>query len=393
MYSSTTERLKKALRFGLRKSFALLRRVTGLVFRARDLLYLAPDPPPAEQADIQQRFHFYLPQLDFQALERRASLTWADAFSNRPIMVFGPISPLTRWLIELRQGTYDVDFRRNPHDALAWCDLLNHLSPPSTDWRAVKARFVRRVAELRALGLRKCYLFGTGPSLAKAKSRDWSDGYRVVCNTIVRDRDLWLHLKPHFIVAADANYHFGHTEFARRFRRDLQACLRLTDSAFVYPARFHGLVQREFAELQARLFPIPQGSHTRIHVDLTRRFRTPALGNVLALLLLPLGCTLAREICLWGFDGRAPADQLFWSNSPKHSYPELMPALQAAYPAFFRHYVPHDDQEKYVRQHHGDLLDRKLSQAERRGFTFIMLHPSWTPTLQKRYRAPQSRSG
>ena len=99
MYSSTTERLKKALRFGLRKSFALLRRVTGLVFRARDLLYLAPDPPPAEQADIQQRFHFYLPQLDFQALERRASLTWADAFSNRPIMGFGPISPLTLWLI------------------------------------------------------------------------------------------------------------------------------------------------------------------------------------------------------------------------------------------------------------------------------------------------------
>ena len=84
------------------------------------------------------------------------------------------------------------------------------------------------------------------------------------------------------------------------------------------------------------------------------RFQLPKLGNVLALMLLPLGCSLSRTVYLWGFDGRAPQDKLFWANSSKHTYPELMPALQKAHPCFFDHYVPHHDPARYVNQFHGE---------------------------------------
>ena len=244
--------------------------------------------------------------------------------------------------------------------------------------------------DLRSQHLDKCYIFGTGPSLEKAIDQDWSDGYRVVCNTIVRDADLWHHINPHFIVAGDAIYHFGHTSFAKAFRKDLAERLASSDTLFIYPALFHRFISREFEHLADQLVPIPGGSHQKIHVDLVNEFSYPGLGNVLALLLLPVGCTLSKNVCLFGFDGRAPKDKLFWSNSNKHTYLELMDDLKIAHPRFFDHHVPKQDPLKYVKSVHGDLLDKKMEDAENEGWRFVMLHESWTPTLQKRYSSLQT---
>jgi hypothetical protein len=279
-----------------------------------------------------------------------------------------------------------VDPERNPNDGWAWCQFSTHGLPRLAIQKDAARKFRARIEELKSLGLGKCYLFGTGVSLSAAMDKDWSDGYRVVCNTIVRDDKLWRQIDPHFIVAGDAIYHFGFTAFARTFRTDLLKRLRETNTFFVFPEIFSGIVAREFAEVEDRLIPVPQGRHHQIHVNLADTFQTPWLGNVLNLLLLPLGCTLSRNIYLWGFDGRAPDDKLFWSNSSQHSYPELMPSLQEAHPAFFRHYVPTDKPTAYVQSVHGDQLDASLHAAEKQGWSFVMMHKTWTPTLQKRYR-------
>jgi hypothetical protein len=233
----------------------------------------------------------------------------------------------------------------------------------------------------------RAYVFGTGPSLARAIARDFSDGYRIVCNTIVRDRSLWQHLDPHFIVAGDALYHFSAEPFAVAFRRDLAHRLAESHTTFVYPQRFDAFVRRELAgQFDDRLIPIRMGRSRNIHNVIEQQFKLPDMGNALNLLLLPLACALSRDIGLWGFDGRAPSDQLFWSNSRQHSYPEHLPGLKAAFPAFFSHNVPAGDEQKYARKVHGEPLERALSRAERAGWRFEMLHPSWTETLQRRYR-------
>ena len=85
-----------------------------------------------------------------------------------------------------------------------------------------------------------------------------------------------------------------------------------------------------------------------------------------------------------GFDGRAPNDKLFWSNSSKHYYPEFIEELQNAHPSFFENYVPKDDPQSYAREYQGEILDEKMIEAESEGWKFLMLHKSWTPTLQKR---------
>jgi hypothetical protein len=285
---------------------------------------------------------------------------------------------------------FNVDYITNPNDGWEWCQLTLYcgmMAGRDYNTEEAQARFNAAIAETRKKNLKKCYIFGTGASLEKAEERCWDDGYRVVCNTIVRDKVLWHQLEPQFIVAGDAIYHFGHTPFAAAFRRDLVARLEESRTYFIYPEIFREIVLREVpAALQARCIAVPLGDHQTVHDDLTQNFLLPGLGNVLPLLLLPIGCTLARDVGLWGFDGRAPTDEFFWANSAKHSYPEHFDTLRLAHPAFFKHYIPQKDPNKYVRAVHGDTLEHALHVAETAGWKFRMLHHSWTETLAKRMR-------
>jgi len=281
---------------------------------------------------------------------------------------------------------YDIDYRTNPTDAWSWCRVVNYCTNVKANIDLSRTIFRTQIELLNKLSYQKSYIFGTGASLEKALDIDWSDGYRIVCNTIVRDSELWNHINPHFIVAGDAIYHFGHTSFAKKFREDLFERLKETKTFFVYPELFHNIVIKDFEEFSDRLIPIPKGQYQKINENLSHNFQLPSLHNVLSLLLLPLACTLSKNIYLWGFDGRAPDDKLFWSNSKKHSYSEFIYELKESHPCFFEYFVPKEDKENYTKIAFGDFFETLLEKAENEGFRFIMMHKSWTPNLQKRYR-------
>ena len=353
------------------------------ILLTKDTIYLlSAQITPEQVQDVQHRLEFYAPG---KKLEVRKCLSWQIALSSCPILVMG-LSENMRHLKRFRGGVFDIDPDLNPKASSQYCKLAGYCAETKIDNAEARRRFRSYVEILRKQQLKKAYIFGTGPSLAEAIDQDWSDGYRIVCNTIVRDPELWRHINPHFIVAGDALYHFSYTQFARAFRADLALRLAESQTFFVYPAIFHEIVIRELAEFSDRLIPIPTGVDTKISVDLTQEFSLPRMGNVLPRLLLPLACSMSKDVFLWGFDGRAPNDRLFWSNSAKHNYPELMPELQEAFPAFFSYYVPDENPQKYVASVHGETLENELQAAEEAGWSFTMLHESWTPTLQRRYR-------
>ena len=228
------------------------------------------------------------------------------------------------------------------------------------------------------------FVFGTGPSLCKAIDKKWAPGLRVVCNTIVKDPKLWHHINPDILVAGDAIYHFGFTQYAQTFQKDAIARLKESNTYFIYPAIYDPYVRVRFKAVSEKLIPIKQANCVNVHNVLKEQFRLPVLGNVLGLLLLPVACAFGKKIHLWGFDGRAPNDKLFWSNSLQHSYSNLIPTLEDAHPAFFSHYTGGKDPNKYVNDVHGETLDRALMRAEESGYLFKMLHDTTNPSLLKR---------
>jgi len=260
--------------------------------------------------NIKKRFDFYCP-----GAQLKKSTVFRALLNFNPILLFGKKFLISEKMDRrFRFITYNIDCRTNPVEEWEWNHLAEQCALKKTNINDSKDCFVRIIKILKEMKLEKCYLFGTGPSLEKAIEMDWSDGYRIVCNTIVRDQSLWNHINPHIIVAGDAIYHFGPDSFARTFRDDLNKRLSETSTFFIYPDFFNSIVQREFPKLSDRLIPIPIGVHQNIHQDLTKNFSLPQLGNVLPLLLLPVGCSLSKNINLWGFDERGLTDSLSWEN-------------------------------------------------------------------------------
>ncbi len=367
---------------------------SGILYRSRRLIgsyitrnevFIVAEIISSNQADdLKRRLGFYLPDLNPAKIRvvKKAPLRTAVTFEAT--LFFGDL-PQNK----MTQNQFDINYLRNPMDGWDWVRLVNHYYKHKPDLVRSRELFSSHISLVKGKNLEKCYIFGTGISLDDAINRDWSDGYKIVCNTIVRDPILWNHIKPDVIVAGDAIYHFGHTGFAKEFRSDLIKRLNETQTIFAYPEMFDKIVRREMGGVGERLIPVPMGGHQNIHVNLAEEFSLPALGNVLALLLLPMGCTLSKKVMLWGFDGRAPNDndKPFWSNSNKHTYPELMSELKTAHPRFFEHFVPKNDPLHYVKQVQGELLDERLSQAEKMGYEFVMMHHTWTPSLQKRFKS------
>jgi hypothetical protein len=287
-----------------------------------------------------------------------------------------------------------VDPLLDPTAMWGWHNVIGALSPfTSARLRESRTTFEVLIRGLVSVGYRKCYIFGTGPSLEKAAEIDFSDGYRIICNTICKDRELVRKLQPHILVAGDALYHFSDTKHAQAFLADLELRMEEFGFAFCYPALFDAFVRNRMARFKDRLIPLPMGGELDLTVDMTQTFAVPNIGNVLGHLLLPIACQLAKEIWMLGFDGRKPGDKLFWTNSTEHSYPDLIEEMSLEYPAFYHHLVPSHKPTAYVESVHGDALDQAMTVAEQNGWSFTLLSPSTSPALAKRrvvYRGLQS---
>lgn len=350
------------------------------------ILVVGNDYSGQELFELNQGINFYLPGTDISTLRIKSSFRFINLFTAEIILVDKNLSKLKHKLFEQFPNVFFIS-KDSPFAAWEWVRSSSRYFSHVPDLESSYEKFNTVIQRLRGLNLEKAYIFGTGPSLSFAEGGNFEDGYVVVCNTIVKDRDLFNKLKPDFLVAGDGLYHFSFTQYAKQFRRDLHSRMSETEAVFLYPDMFDVIVQREFAEFSDRLIPVPGGTHQDISVDLSRNFELPAVGNVLPLLQLPVACTLAKNIYFWGFDGKAPDDQInpFWANSEKHSYPELMQSLRESFPGFYEYYVPNNDSSNYIKSVQGDDLDAQLSIAEANGFKFEMLHHSWTPTLNKRF--------
>lgn len=382
--------VKKHLTKNLRKLLNFLR---GIFFdpNSTEVVFYAGKGTDKKKIDEILRRLKYFEFDKVSKLELKTTLTLRDYLDFKNV-VFLDTNQISKKLRKVKpENIFDLDYENNFEDGWVYHYLLASIYRIELDRNR---EHIKKKLALIKEGLvkefDKAYIFGTGSSLEKAYYRNWNDGIRIVCNTIVKDKELWNHINPHIIVAADAIYHFGITDFSKAFRKDLAERLSETNTYFIFPEHFYPFVKKCFPQFLDRLIPIPVRKEPPSYNIIETKFELPLVGNVLNNLLLPVSCYLSKNIYLWGFDGRAPTDKLFWKNSDKHFYSDMVPQLQVCHPAFFTTHAPKDNPSQYVQIYHGDLLNNVMVEAEKNHRVFTMMHPSYTKTLMDRYKGEQA---
>ena len=173
----------------LLKAFhSIAQRVFDGLFCTSKRLFIVSDLASKEhpRKNIQDRLDFFFPDLSSDSITVTSSMPWQAVLSLRPVLFFHKMARLESVLKKIVPNLFYVDYRHHALDGWEWVRASHYHRRHRPDIRRSKSRFVQRIEELQALGLKRSYIFGTGPSLEKAFGRDWSDGYRIVSNTIVR---------------------------------------------------------------------------------------------------------------------------------------------------------------------------------------------------------------
>jgi hypothetical protein len=226
----------------------------------------------------------------------------------------------------------------------------------------------------------KCYAFGTGESLDTAYDYDFSDGYKIVCNTMIKNIELMTHIKPDFLVFADAIYHFGPSIYAFAFRNALSEFVSCFPSCIILiPELLYYHFIHNNPGLEKKVYLVPLCKHREVNNDLKKEYCYHRFENILNLLILPLASTLADNIYFLGFDGRSKSSKRFWEYSKKNNFIDLLPLQESAHPGFF----VRGDYESYTEEL-AEQTEMIMQHGENMGKSYYSLNASHNKAMKKR---------
>ena len=381
--------------------FGLMNRFVAL-FRS-DEFVVYPELATADEAsDVLYRASFYLPNHRIYyaapeafALKRpeyfaenfalSANITRVSLASLikkiitvKNVLVTSPRGPgqLMRMFHRLSNINY-VDRLRYRGEAAAYYhayNYSNHGTPPSA------------YLDVESLPKREfAFVFGSGPSLDTAYQYDFGrvSAYKIICNSLVKNKRLLDHIRPDFVVCADAALHFGPSVYASTFRSDLVSYLKDTPACKLLIPETYNPYFREHVYSGANVYTIPCLTEKSFNVDLRALYAVHDHGSILNRLQLPLASTLSDRVLLLGYDGRSKKDQSvdmkYWAaHSTDSNYTELIGTLFEAHP-----YLPAIDKDAYAAQV-AEKTEKIISLGEQAGKEYLCINESSIPALQSR---------
>ena len=186
-------------------------------------------------------------------------------------------------------------------------------------------------------------------------------------------------IQPHFIVAADPVFHFGSSEYSYAFREKLIEAAEKYDCGILVPFFFYPLIADNCPRLLERTIGISQDSKSDYNFNLLNSETVKGADNILTLLMIPLGATLADELIVLGCDGRSPNETYFWKHDKSSQFDTLMTKAKKYHPGFF----DHCDYADYYESHCANL-ECMISSLERTGKSLKSLTKSYIPCLANR---------
>ena len=318
--------------------------------------------------------------LENAAKEADVVLVWRVDSSQRDRVPDGLLKSLV-----MNKKRYLVDHKNVRYAGSFYLRLSAEICTSNETMRECSEKFKRIPAdEFSKTG----YIYGTGPSLQAALEMDLSDGTSIVCNTMVKNKELMRKLKSPIIVFSDPIFHAGPSTYAGDFRRQVQEAMLEFSSYAIVPMRDYALYMANLdSSLRERIIGIPIvppniAPNLRPNLNLYKRFQVTPTTSVLTLFLIPLAATFFEKTFILGCDGR-PLNQndYFWKHDPASQLVDRMDDIQVAHPAFFAI----DYHDFYLE--HCRVVAGWLDDAERQGKTFVSLTPSYIPALKSRQAA------
>lgn len=228
--------------------------------------------------------------------------------------------------------------------------------------------------------VKNAVVFGTGPSLDSAYEYDFSNSFTVVCNSTVQNESLLEHIKPSVVTAGDAVSHFGVSDYADQFRKDLIKVLKSRELYYFGTATFGYILLLHYPELVNKFILIEQ-KQDGPNYDLLANFSAPKLDSTMNIHMLPLAATFADDIFVLGCDGKAPKvdNEDFWAHSKAAQYHDLVDTGHICHPTFdiHRQKVTYDKHLDSVRS----TLEIGETQFQKR---YTSLKKSYIPAFSER---------
>lgn len=223
-------------------------------------------------------------------------------------------------------------------------------------------------------------LFGKGPSIQNIYHHRFDGDVNIVCNSIVRSREMLQHIRPAAITCADAVHHFGPSLYAEAFREDLVRAVLEHDSYLFLPAGApHYLLAMRHPRIRDRIIGL--GAAPARNVPTPESPAVHPLPNILTWMMLPVSLSLrASNIQLWGFDGKSAGKEAqAWRRERTVEYEDLESTVMKAHPAYFRDALHDHYYEIHCRQ-----VEEFIQYAETSGVVVQARTKSEIPALRKR---------
>ena len=232
---------------------------------------------------------------------------------------------------------------------------------------------------------RKISAFGNGPSLGQAidEKQEMGDSVTAICNSTIGDQKALNYLKPEMLFCGDPVQHCGVSLYAGQFRRDLKRALddpsRILFTQLGYVPYFR-LVTPE--SCHDRIVGIGNDRRPQFNLDLRSEYLSAATANIFTMLVLPVACTISKDIDIYGCDGMSFSEATKpWSHAGENDYMSKMAVTHRVHSGFWKRNYE-EEYWSYCR----DMSDL-LTHAESRGIKVSVRTPSYVPALAKRFDA------
>lgn len=225
--------------------------------------------------------------------------------------------------------------------------------------------------------------FGNGPSLKDVVENKVQLGGTVnaICNSTIGDEAALAYLDPEMLFCGDPVQHCGVSKYAGEFRVALAKALenpnRVLFTQLGYVPYFRSVCGPDCHD---RIIGIGNDRRAVFNLDLRAEFLTASTANIFTMLVLPVACTVSKDINIYGCDGMSFVDSTRpWSHSNEDDYMGRMAVTHRVHSGFWKR----NYEEEYWS--YGRDLSELLRSAEAKGHMISVRTPSYVPALGKRY--------